>query len=78
MFYNLFTNIASAISDMVGSMSQYLKCRSLCCNNINIYNPSSCCIQGEIFNKWTRCTTPGAESPQSKRGDTAYFTPKNK
>ena len=39
MFYNLFTNILSSIADMIGGISRDFKCRSMCCNNINIYNP---------------------------------------
>ena len=88
MFYKLFTNMASAlcvnfadakssIGDMMGGISQYFKCRSMCCTNINIYNPNSCCIQGEIFNKWVRATTPGVESPV-KRNTEKFYTPENK
>ena len=78
MLYNILTSIYNGIRTFASDASNYLKCRSMCCNNINIYNPKTCCVQGDtnIFNRWARATTPGAESPV-RRNKTTYFTPKN-
>ena len=78
MVYNLFTRLLTYVSDMMGGISQYLKCSSMCCTNINIDNPNSRCTQGEIFNRWVRATTPSVESPTLKKSQTVFFTPKNK
>ena len=78
MFYKLFTNMVSSISDMMGSVSQYLKCKSMCCNNINIYKPNYCSVGAEIKNRWTREVTPSVVSPTLKKSQTVFFTPKNK
>ena len=75
MFYNIFDSILNGIRTFANDAANYLKCRSMCCNNINVYNPKSCCIQGEIFNKFTRTRTPSVEAPIA-RDKTAYFTPK--
>ena len=81
----------SCIRDRWLDFASNLKCHSSCCNRVNIYNPKSSCVQtGEIWNKWARCTTPRTESPREerasqqscgpsfKRGETMFFTPKNK
>ena len=78
MFYNLITSILNGIKGFTNDVANYLKCRSMCCNNINIYNPKSCCVQGNIMNRWTRATTPGAESPVRRDTSMKFFTPKNK
>ena len=72
MFYNLFTSLTNCIRERFLDFASNLKCHSSCCNRVNVYNPKTCCVQtGEIWNKWVRATTPGAESP--KRGDTMFF-----
>ena len=78
MFYNLITSILDGIRAFTNEAANYLRCRSMCCNNIRIYNPKSCCVQGEIYNRWARATTPGAESPVRRDTSTKFFTPKNK
>jgi hypothetical protein len=88
MFYNLFTSILNGIKGFTNDVANYLKCRSMCCNNINIYNPKSCCVQGEIKNRWVRATTPSVESakpitpevwsPVRRDTSTKFFTPKIK
>ena len=77
MFYNIFSTILNGIRTFANDAANYLKCRSMCCNNINIYKPNTCCVQGKISNRWIRATTPGVESPL-RRDKTTYFTPKNK
>ena len=76
MFYNLFANVLNGIRTFTNDAVNYLKCRSMCCNNINIYNPKSCCVQGEIWNKWVRASTPSVESPLNN--SQKFYTPKNK
>ena len=78
MFQNLFTNVLSSLRDMVGGISQFFKCRSVCCNNIKIYKPNYCSVGAEIKNKWARNVTPSVESPTTKKSQTVFFSPKNK
>ena len=78
MFYNLFTSILDGIRAFTNEAANYLRCRSMCCNNIRIYNPKSCCVQGEIYNRWAQATTPGAEPPVRRDTTTRFFSPKNK
>ena len=78
MLYNILTSIYNGIRTFASDASNYLKCRSMCCNNINIYNPKTCSVQGDtnILNRLARVMTPLAESPVRK--DTAkFYTPKN-
>ena len=90
MFYNIFGSILNGIRTFASDAVNYLKCRSMCCNNINVYNPNLCCVQGSMSNRrnsrncesntssmWSRASTPAAESP-IRRDKTTYFTPKNK
>ena len=73
MFYNLFTNLTRCIRERWLDFASTLKCNSSRCNRVNVYNPNTCCVQtGEIWNRWVRATTPGAESPKPM-----FFTPKN-
>ena len=79
MFCNYFNRFTNCIRQRWLDFVSSLKCNSSCCNQVNIYNPKTCCVQtGEIFNRWVRATTPGTESPQFKGGETTCFTPKNK
>jgi len=73
MLYNLFTSILDGIRAFTNEAANYLRCRSMCCNNINIYNPKSCCVQGNIMNRWARATTPGAESPVRRDTSMKFF-----
>ena len=76
MLYNLFTNILNGLRAFADDAVNYLKCRSMCCNKINIYNPKSC-FQGDIQNRWTRASTPGAGSPVRRDTSSKFFTPRN-
>ena len=71
MLYNLFANILNGIRAFSNDVANYLKCRSMCCNRINIYNPKSFCFQGDIQNRWSQSSTP------IKKDSTKFFTPRN-
>ena len=76
MFYNLLLSMVNGVRAFTNEAANYLKCRLMCCNNITVYNPKSCCFQGDIMNRWGRTITPGVESPTRK--DTAkFYTPRN-
>ena len=77
MFANLFEIILNGLRSFSSDVNNYVRCRSICCNNVNIYNPNSCCVQREIFNKWVRATTPSAESPIRRDKTEKFYTPKN-
>ena len=77
MFYNLLLSMVNGIRAFTNDAANYLKCRAMCCNNINVYNPKSCCFQGDILNRWVRTTTPGVESPIRRNTTEKFFTPKN-
>ena len=76
MFYNLLLSMLNGIRAFTNDAANYLKCRSMCCNNITVYNPTSCCFQGDIMNRWTRNTTPSAEPP-IKKDSVRFYTPRN-
>ena len=63
--------------DAIGSkLTDYIKCRSNCCNNINIYTPKSCAIMNGASNRWIRAVTPNC----AKKGESnvsEFYTPKN-
>ena len=63
--------------DALGSkLADYMKCRSNCCYNINIYTPKSCAIMNGASNRWIRTVT----SSCVKKGESnasGFFTPKN-
>ena len=74
MLYNLFTNILNGIRAFADDAANYLKCRSMCCNKINIYDPKLCCSQGDIQNKWIRATTASIESPVRRDTSSILYT----
>ena len=76
MFLNILNKALTALTDVFGSVSQFFKCRSSCCNNINIYKPNSCCVQGDIINKWAKTSTSDVESPIRRNATEKFFTPK--
>ena len=63
--------------DAIGSkLTDYIKCRSNCCNNINIYTPKSCAIMNGASNRWMRTVTSNCV----KKGESnvsGFYTPKN-
>ena len=72
--------------DVLGTnLSQMFKCRSSCCNNINVYNPRSCIFNNQLSNMWVRKQAKPSfsaidldESTLERRViDTIYETPKN-
>ena len=72
--------------DVLGTnLSQMFKCRSSCCNNINVYNPRSCIFNNQLSNMWVRKQAKRSfssidldESTLERRViDTIYETPKN-
>ena len=73
MIYDLINYIKQSIDSLGSTIVNYVKCRSMCCTNINIYSPCdkyndlcfnlSCCLNKEMSNSWIRATTPRVESP---------------
>ena len=62
--------------DMLGSkLTDYIKCRSNCCNNINVYNPKNCGILGDASNRFIRAITPKRSKLKSNSDE--FYTPKN-
>ena len=76
MFQILCTNVLSSVRDMVVGISQFFKCRSVCCNNTKIYKPNYCSVGAEIENRWIREVTPSVESPTTKKSQTFFFIQK--
>ena len=70
-------NDAMGCADGLGAkLADYMKCRSNCCNNVNIYNPKNCGIMGGVSNRWIRAVTPNC----AKKGESnvsEFYTPKN-
>ena len=61
---------------MLGSkLTDYIKCRSNCCNNINVYNPKNCGILGDASNRFIRAITPKRSKLKSNSDE--FYTPKN-
>ena len=60
--------------DILGTkLTDYMKCRSNCCNNINIYTPKNCAIMGGgVSNRFIRAVTPDCV-----KKDESFYTPKN-
>ena len=72
--------IRDALTKLGENMANYVKCRSDCCNSVNIYTPNPCFGKAEMFNKWIRATTPTVDSPVMKKKDSsndAFYTPRN-
>ena len=62
--------------DMLGSkLTDYIKRRSNCCNNINVYNPKNCGILGDASNRFIRAITPDCSKLKSNSNE--FYTPKN-
>ena len=74
--------------DMLGSkLTDYIKCRQLCCpsqlvcghsnccNNINVYEPKNCGILGDASNRFIRAITPKRSKLKSNSDE--FYTPKN-
>ena len=73
---NWFIGIRQCFDAIGSKLTDYFKCRSNCCNNINIYTPKSCAIMNGASNRWMRTVTPICV----KKGESnvsGFFTPKN-
>jgi hypothetical protein len=45
--------------DVLGNrIANYLRCRSNCCYQVNVYEPKKTVVIGELSNPWRRRTTP--------------------
>ena len=72
--------------DVLGTkLSPIFRCKSSCCNNINVYNPRSCIFNNQLSNMWVRKQAKRSfsaiyldENTLERRViDTIYTTPKN-
>ena len=74
--YSWFRRAGGCMSnclDFLGTkLADYMRCRSNCCNNVNIYTPDKCNIGA---NKWIRAITPNCAILQSNSNE--FYTPKN-
>jgi len=75
----MFSNVLPVLGrikqclDLLGdNISNYFRCRSICCNNINIYTPKKCAIMGSVSNRWMRAITPDCVKQNE-----AFYTPKS-
>ena len=82
---SILIGIKTCLDVFGANLSQMFKCRSSCCNNINVYNPRSCIFNNQLSNMWVRkqpkrsfSATDLDESTLERRViDTIYETPKN-
>ena len=58
-FVPLLLGLKQCFDNLGAKLTDYLKCRSNCCYQVNVYNPSSCAVMGNnISNRWIRAVTP--------------------
>ena len=69
-FIPLLTSVKQFFDMLGNTISNYLKCRSNCCYQVNVYEPKRAVIIGQISNIWKRGVTPNTK-------DEAFFTPKS-
>ena len=65
----LLTGFKQCFDNLGAKLTDYLKCRSNCCYQVNVYEPKKTVIIGQISNIWKRGVTPNTK-------DEAFFTPK--
>jgi hypothetical protein len=68
-FKQCFDNLGTKLTD-------YLKCRSNCCYQVNVYNPKNCAVMGGISNRWIRSITPECVKGKESSID-SFKTPKS-
>ena len=57
--------------DMLGSkLTDYIKCRSNCCYQVNVYEPKRTVIFGQISNIWKRAVTPNTKEDSTNSFET--------
>ena len=74
-FLPLLTGIKQCFDNLGGKLTDYLKCRSSCCYQVNVYNPKNCAVMGGVSNRWMRATTPDIKKGSNSAD--AFYTPKN-
>ena len=74
-FLPFLMGLKQCVDNLGSKLTDYIKCRSNCCNNINVYTPKNCAIMGSISNRWMRATTPDIK--KGSNSDDAFYTPKN-
>ena len=72
---NWFMGIKQCFDALGAKLAYYMKCRSNCCNNINIYTPKNCAIMGGgVINRFIRTVTPDCVK---RNNSSEFYTPKN-
>ena len=59
-FIPLLTTVKQFFDMLGDTISNYLKCRSNCCYQVNVYEPKRTVIIAQISNIWKRAVTPNA------------------
>ena len=85
MFLPFLIGIKNCLDVLGANLSQVFRCKSSCCNNINVYNPRSCIFNNQLSNMWVKKQAKRSfsaidldESTLERRViDTIYETPKN-
>ena len=75
-FLPLLTGLKQCFDILGNKLTDYIKCRSNCCYQVNVYDPKNCAIMGGISNRWARAITPDCVKRRSDSADT-FYTPKN-
>jgi hypothetical protein len=60
-FLPLLTGVKQFFDMLGNSIANYLKCRSNCCYQVNVYEPKRTVIIGQISNIWKRAVTPNTK-----------------
>jgi len=57
-FLPLLIGVKQFFDALGNRIANYLRCRSNCCYQVNVYEPKKTVVIGEISNLWRRRTTP--------------------
>ena len=74
-FVPLLMGLKQCFDNLGSKLTDYLKCRSSCCYQVNVYNPKNCAVMGGVSNRWMRATTPDIK--KGSNSTDAFYTPKN-
>ena len=77
--FGYFKKVPEMIGGMLSQFTPTLKCNSNCCTNIKVYDPGSCCFNGDVSNRWNplkRVSSTSRATAEPTKSTEEFFTPR--
>ena len=75
-FLPLLMGFKQCFDNLGGKLTDYIKCRSNCCYQVNVYDPKNCAVMNGASNRFIRAITPDCVRKSNASKDEFVYTPK--